>query len=72
VSIPTYVGVNHVYATLTMCTHSAHQKTLAASFKYKIVVDSLQTLTKHVLSSENTSQGFPMAEFTLLAVSTWN
>jgi len=46
-------------------------KTLDTSFKYKIVVGGLQTLTKRVLSSENTSQDFPMAEFTPLAILAW-
>ena len=51
---PVYAGVDHGYTALTMHTHTAGQKTFAASFKYKIVVEGLQTLTKHVLSSENT------------------
>ena len=47
------------------------QKTLVASLKYKIAIRGIQTLTKHVLNPENTFQGFPMAEFTPLKVSTW-
>jgi len=38
---PAYAGVDHVYAALTMHTHAASKKTLAASFKYKIVVGGL-------------------------------
>ena len=47
------------------------KKTLVTSFKYKIVVGDLQTFTKHILSSKNTSQGLPMAEFSPLEVLAW-
>ena len=47
------------------------RKTLASLFKYKIAVGGLQTLAKRILSSENTLEGFPMAEFSPLKVSAW-
>ena len=47
------------------------KKTLVTSFKYKIVVGDLQTFTKRILSSKNTSQGLPMAEFSPLEVLAW-
>ena len=59
-----YASVDHAYAYYK-------PKNLASSFKYKIAIGGLQTLIKHVLSLENTSLGFPMAEFTHLVVSTW-
>ena len=55
---PTYAGVDHRYVALTMHTYATGQKTLAASFKYKIVVWGLQTFTKRVLSLK-TPPGLP-------------
>ena len=66
-----YISIDHAYAAITLRTKIASQKTLADSFKYKIAVRGLQTLTKRVLSLENNCQGFIMVEFTPLAVSTW-
>ena len=46
-------------------------KTLNASLKHKIIISVFQTLTKHILSTENVFKGFLMAEFTPLEVSAW-
>ena len=66
-----YTGIDHAHAAITLRTKIASQKTLADTFKYKIAVRGLQTLTKRVLSLENNCQGFIMVEFTSLAISTW-
>ena len=66
-----YTGFDHAHACLTLRTHVMGQKTLVAPLKHKIAIEGFQTLIKHVLTPENTFQGFPMVEFTPLEVSTW-